>query len=233
MATKKFSTFKDSFASKPTAKGSPQSPKAPSPEDTVMTEKNEMIDGVTEPEVFVPSAFSNLMEEAEADVAAQTEAAQTATNAAKEASPTELAMLKIAQSMEKMMSRQEEVRQIPFNEMKPVTPFNPTGSRTRKEFNRPTWQQDILLNPLTHSEEEMVLFNQLKPGRYINRTVEVIRGGDGGINLRWNGKAMDKRIEFYSQWPDIKLLIRAILKEREDKLARKRANVVDEDEDLD
>lgn len=180
-------------------------------------------------EVTIPSPFSNLMAEAEADVAAQTASVE---EAAKGATPTELAMLKIAQSMERMMNRQEEVRQIPFNEMKPVTPFNPTGSKTRKEFNRPTWQQDILLNPLTHSEEEMILFNQLKPGRYINRTVEVLRGGDGGINLRWNGKAMDKRIEFYSQWPDIKLLLRAMLKEREDKLARKRLNIVDEDEDI-
>ena len=226
------SSFKDAFAQrKPTAKGSPQSPEATSPEEQTMTQSsNEIVDEVKEPEVVVPSVFSNLMAEAEADVAEQTAAA---TEATKGATPTELAMLEIARSMKAMMDRQEAVRQIPFNEMKPVTPFNPKGDRFRKEFNRPTWLQDILLNPLTHSEEEMVLFNQLKPGRYIDRKVEVMRGADGGINLRWNGKAMDKRIEFYSQWPDIKLLLRAILKEREDKLAKKRANVVDENEDLD
>lgn len=144
---------------------------------------------------------------------------------------TSLAMLRIAQSMEKMMARDDRSRQLTITEILPVTPWNPEGKRDRLTFTRPTFMHGIALNPLTHRESEIKLFNALKPGRYLDRKVEVQRGNDGSINLKWEGGKIDKRIEMYSLYPDITTLLTAVIADRLTKEQKKKAGDVYEADD--
>lgn len=142
------------------------------------------------------------------------------------------AMLRIAEAMEKSQQRQDAVRQIPFNELVPDTPFNPKGERNRKGFTRPTFLHGIALNPLTHTQAEMDLFNKLKPGRYLDRKVEVQRSNDGSINVKWEGKNRDLRIEFYTKYPTITLLLEAIIKDREAKEQKRKLGLTYEEDEF-
>lgn len=171
----------------------------------------------------------------EAEILAQAAADVAALPQPSDAAPTidatTAAMLRIAMSMETMMSRQEAVRQIPFNEVKPVTPWNPEGKTDRIGFSRTTYMHGIMLNPMTHTEETLRLFNQLKPGRYIDRKVEVQRGNDGSINIQWPGVRIDQRIEFYGRFNHIDVLLQAILDERKAKEDRRKLGILDDDEE--
>lgn len=135
------------------------------------------------------------------------------------------AMLRIAESMEKAEARREAVRQLGYNEIAPTSPWNPEGKRQRLGFSRPTFLHGIALNSLTHTEEEIALFNQLKPGRYIDRQVEVQLGSGGEVNLQWAGSKTDARITMYTRFPTISLLLKAVIAERQAKEeARKRGD---------
>lgn len=146
--------------------------------------------------------------------------------------PTAAAMLRVAESMEKIVARNESTRQLSYAEILPVTPWNPEGKRNRVGFKRPTFMHGIQLNPLMHSEEEMALFNKLKPGRYIDRKVEVQLTQQGEINIQWAGARADTRIEMYTRFPSITLLLNAVIAEREAKESKRRAGRFDEDEDV-
>jgi hypothetical protein len=142
------------------------------------------------------------------------------------------AMVRVAESMEKIVTRDESVRQLSYSEIKPTSPWNPEGKRVRPKFTRNTYLHGILLNPLTHSEEEIHLFNKLKPGRYLDRKVEVQRNNEGEINLQWAGAKNDMRIEMYTQYPSMTLMLRAIIAEREAKEERRRRGQFDDEEEV-
>lgn len=145
---------------------------------------------------------------------------------------TAAAMLRIAESMEKMEARREAVRQLTYAEILPVSAVNPEGKRNRIAFTRDTYLHGILLNPFQHTEEEIALFNKLKPGRYLDRKVEVQKNNNGDVNLVWEGGKNDNRMQMYSQYPSIVTMLKAIVAEREAKEAKRRAGLVDEDEVL-
>lgn len=210
----------------PTAPTSPQSVEAPPPKETEMSEQPEV------PELPIKDAEvineADLIAESFAEVQKEMDAAA----APPQVDPTMAAMLRIAQSMETMVKRQDEVRQIPLTEIKPVSPWNPEGKMVRLSAKRPMYQHGIPLNPLTLTERTIDLFNQIKPGRYFGRKIEVQRFQDGGVNLQWSGKQLDQRIEFYSQFKHIDEILQAIIIEREQKEARRKAGEFDADEEL-
>lgn len=148
------------------------------------------------------------------------------------ADPTATAMLQIAQSMQAFMERGEATRQRQVHEISPVTPWNPEGKRQRVGFSRPTFQHGIPLDPLTCTEETIRLFNQLKPGRYLGRKIEVQLAQDGAINLQWAGQRIDQRIEFYSKFGHIDDVLRAVLAERTLKEEAKRTGQIEDSEYL-
>lgn len=142
------------------------------------------------------------------------------------------AMLRVAESMERIVSRQEATRQLSINEVLPNSPWNPEGKRVRAKFSRPTFLHGIDLNSLTLFEEEIELFNQLKPGRYIDRKVEVRLTQDGSIDLSWPGAKNDARIEMYSRFPTLASLLKAVIAERKAKEDRRRRGVFDDSDSL-
>ncbi len=142
------------------------------------------------------------------------------------------AMLRVAESMERIVSRNESTRQLSYAEILPVTPFNPEGKRNRIGFKRQTYMHGILLNPMLHTEEEIDLFNQLKPGRYIDRKVEVQLTRSGELNLQWAGSKIDARMAIYTQFPEIKVMLKQIIAERAEKEAKRRRGVFDDEDDI-
>lgn len=143
-----------------------------------------------------------------------------------------MAMLRVAESLEKMEARRESVRQLTYAEITPVSPFNPEGKRVRLTFTRDTYLHGIQLNPFLHTEEEIALFNKLKPGRYLDRKVEVQRNNNGDVNLVWEGGKQDSRIQMYSTYPTIKSMLTAIVAERTAKEEKRKRGEIDEDEVL-
>lgn len=142
------------------------------------------------------------------------------------------AMLRVAESMEKITARQEEFRQVPFAEVKPVSSFNPTGRRDHPTFRRPTFMDGIPLNSLMHTPEEIQLFNQIKPGRYWNRRIEVRRGSSGEIDLIRIGSRLDQRMERNAAFPTLTSMLKAIILERDQQEQRRRSGQFEDDEAL-
>lgn len=142
------------------------------------------------------------------------------------------AMLEIAKSLSSAEQRRESQRQLSITEIKPDSPWNPEGKRDRLKLSRATSLHGIALNPLTHSEEEIALFNKLKPGRYIERRVEVRMTQDGSIDLSWPGAKNDTRIEFYSRFPTLVSLLQAVIAERTEKEDRRRKGIFTDDDSL-
>lgn len=140
------------------------------------------------------------------------------------------AMIRVMESMEKIVARQESTRQIPYNEVKPVSSFNPTGDRNHPQFSRPTHMDGILLNSLMHTAEEIKLFNQLKPGRYWERRIEVRRGSSGEIDLVRLGGRMDQRYERAGRFPTLVSMLEFIIAERKDKERKRREGLYEADE---
>lgn len=227
-----FSAAKERNKHQP-ANGSPKSPEAPPSMEKEMSEQPEVPE-LPKVEVSAAKSYSidesDLLTEQAEDIPPGVAAVDAGQAPAPSLEAYAAAMLRIAESMEKINARAESVRQIPFNEVIPDTPWNPKGKRDRVSFTRPTFLHGIALNPLMHTEEEIQLFNKLKPGRYLDRKVEVQRGNDGSMNLKWEGKKIDQRIMFYSEYPTISLLLSAIIKDREVKEEKRRKGLTYEED---
>jgi hypothetical protein len=143
---------------------------------------------------------------------------------------SEAAMLRVAQAMEKIVTRQDEQRQVGLAEVRPVSSFNPTGDRNHPKFTRLTMMDGITLNSLMHTAEEVNLFNQIKPGRYWDRKIEVRRGSAGEIDLVRIGGKLDQRMERSAKFPTLVSMLTFIIQERERKEQRRKQGLFDDDE---
>lgn len=140
------------------------------------------------------------------------------------------AMLEVAQAVRDMLEQQRAIRQVPYNEIKPVSPWNPEGKRDRVKFIRETYQHGRWVNPMMVTEETITLFNQLKPGRYLDRKVEVNRNSEGAINVTWSNANPTQRMEFYRNYPSIEHVLRACIAERKLKEEKRRRGDIDDNE---
>lgn len=142
------------------------------------------------------------------------------------------AMLKIAESLQGFMQNQERTKQKSYSEILPDSPFNPTGKKNRTRLRGQLFQHGIPVNPLMMTEEEIEIANQLKPGRYVNRSVEVTRMHDGSVNITWPNKRIDQRLEFQSRFPTFVALCQTIVKERLQKEDNRKRGVFESEEIL-
>jgi hypothetical protein len=116
------------------------------------------------------------------------------------------------------------------------TVFNPTGKRNR-QLTRPTFQNGYRVQVDTCSDEEIALFDQLKPGSYLNKLIRVILIDDqdgGQLHINYPNKTADQRMQVAAQvtgYPGAKTgfesMLRKIVAEQEQnkidaKAARKR-----------
>lgn len=77
----------------------------------------------------------------------------------------------IAEVLHRLVDRTEAgpVPQVRIANAKFKTPWNPTGTQDRPSLSRTTFLNGHRLREITLSDEEITLFNKLKPGRYHNR----------------------------------------------------------------
>jgi hypothetical protein len=91
------------------------------------------------------------------------------------------------------------IPQIPINQYKAQTPWNPTGARKRATFNQPSYLNGHRLSNIMHSDEEITKFNQLKPGKYYNRKIVVWQAdtsdGDNALHLQFSNKTSEQKFE--------------------------------------
>lgn len=142
------------------------------------------------------------------------------------------ALLDMATSMKAMVQENQANKQIPLKDIKPVTPWNPEGKRSRLKPRGEIYQNGYLVNPLMMTEEDIELCNKLKPGRYLDRTVTVARQRDGSLYIEYASARTDQRMDFYAKYPTFTSLAAALVKDREAKEERRRRGEFDSEEAL-
>lgn len=132
---------------------------------------------------------SDIFEEAEALTAAPKTASQDALNERMVAAIEALAQ----------KNATGPTPQIPFAQAKHVTPWNPTGTRKRMKFTRPTFINGRKIGELMHTDAEIEKLNALKPGHYHNRKIVVwssdTSDGLSTINLQFPNKTPEQKME--------------------------------------
>jgi hypothetical protein len=126
---------------------------------------------------------------------------------------------------------QEANKTVPFHEVKYDTPWNPSGNRNRPKLRRPVMVSGFPVNPMMLSDAEINLLNQVKPGRYVNRTWEVQKLSDGTINIVYPNRTIDQRVNMAVMAPSLTALCEIILKDRLQQEEKRRRGSFEDDED--
>jgi len=140
------------------------------------------------------------------------------------------ALVDVATAVKLLVEQQGATRQLTMNEIKPVTPWNPEGKRDRIKLKQEVFQHGYYLNPIMMTEATIDLFNQIKPGRYFGRKIEVQRLNNGELNITWSNAKLQDRIEMYMKFPHIDDILKYCIEERKQKEAAKRRGDFSEDE---
>jgi hypothetical protein len=119
-------------------------------------------------------------------------------------------MAKNSQRAEERADEERAMRPIKYHELKPVTPWNPEGKRDRLKLTRQTLVSGYPANPALLTEEEIAGLNALRPGRYLNREVEVVQYNDGSINLLWPNRTVEQRMKWAAEAPNLVTLLTKI-----------------------
>ena len=97
----------------------------------------------------------------------------------------------------------------------PKTPFR---SHKGPALTGDVYLNGIRLNQDQLTDEEIRLTNAIqRPGRYVDRIVEVVISTDGGARvmlIRYGDKDIDRRIELMGHWRTYKELVELIVKEQ-------------------
>lgn len=114
---------------------------------------------------------------------------------------------------------------IPIQNARIPSPWNPEGKKAseRTRFKRPTFQNGRQLFESTLTEQEIDLFNRLKPGRYgpDRRFVVIVRANDRAVQLRYPCKTLEERMEnsAYAAGEGIAGILKKLVAEAEDRKA--------------
>lgn len=93
-----------------------------------------------------------------------------------------------------------EVRQkkVTVAQYKARTPFNPNGERKKGRALRCVmYQNGTRLNPMMLKPEEIVLLNQLKPGKFVSGLVRVVErdnGSDTELHILYDNKTREQQM---------------------------------------
>jgi len=127
-------------------------------------------------------------------------------------------------------AQNEKIRDVPITEIRPITPWNPTGERRTKKYKK-FYMNGALLNPDLMSVEELDLFAQLRPGRYNSRRWEVVRRRDKSLDIRYRNKTFPQRMEMKGDAPALTDMLKKIITEQEAQAERRKRGEYDEDDD--
>lgn len=115
------------------------------------------------------------------------------------------------------------IPQVPITKYAPVTPWNPKGLQ---DYQRPQMTREYLQNgqliELWHvSDSDIQKLNQLQPGIYLDRRVEVVEmasetGQKHVVNIRYNNATQEQRFELKNLFRSFSELLSLILREQEE-----------------
>ena len=113
------------------------------------------------------------------------------------------------------------IKQIPITKYRTKTPFNKKGLKptARPQMTRTYIQNGNQIPPWAVTDEDIEALNQLKPGRYVSRKVEVIErlldnGEPANVEIRYNDSTADHRFELKNYFRSFSELLRLILDEQ-------------------
>ena len=109
------------------------------------------------------------------------------------------------------------IKQVPISRYLAKTPWNPTGSKQRPKLRATFLQNGYEIREAFVTDEQIHLLNQIKPGRYINRKVEVVERNEHGnhsIELRYNNKSIEDRMELKTEARNLTEMLQRIVNEQ-------------------
>lgn len=124
----------------------------------------------------------------------------------------------LAQAIKSAVQETAPTQQVHISQYRGRTPWNPTGKRPHE---RPKLRGEFMQNGQRMiadrlSEKEIGLLNQIKPGRYIGRKVEVIErqsNGEVAVEIRYNNATADQRSELKNEFRNLAELCERIIAE--------------------
>jgi len=125
----------------------------------------------------------------------------------------------LAQAIKAAVEETAPIKQIHISRYNAETPFNPKGT---KAHLRPKLTCTFLQNggrvlPSHLFDAEIHLINKVKPGRYINRLVEIVErveNGEREIDLRYSNASAQQRMENKNHWRDLTELLEKVVAEQ-------------------
>jgi hypothetical protein len=114
------------------------------------------------------------------------------------------------------------VKQIPITKFKHKTPWNPTGRKDslRPQFTRTYYQNGAQIAMWHVTDADIELLNQLRPGRYFDRKVEVVErvgenvGDHASIEIRYNNASADQRFDLKNYFRNFSEMLRLIVEQQ-------------------
>lgn len=82
----------------------------------------------------------------------------------------------------------------------PNTPYTPKDGSPKLKLKRKCHQHGIPLDPDLLTNEQIALFNKLKPGRFLDNWVLVTRRKDRGMDITYPVKTASQRMKLSSQF---------------------------------
>lgn len=104
----------------------------------------------------------------------------------------------LAEALKFAITESSPVQQVHISRYKPITPWNPTGSVRRVPMNGKYFQNGSEIQEWRVTDEDITLLNQLQPGRYMGRKVEVVErnaDGDRSVDIRYSNKDVGQRMD--------------------------------------
>jgi len=123
----------------------------------------------------------------------------------------------LAQAIKAAVEETAPIKQVHISRYVAKTAFNPTGAKKRPKLNC-TFLQNGYEPPTDKMfDEEIELVNQLRPGRYLDRKVEVIErieGNERSIELRYSNGTVEQRMEMKNIARSLREMLRLIVSEQ-------------------
>lgn len=113
------------------------------------------------------------------------------------ASPKEVSVgvTDLAAALVQAINLAKPVEKKTFATRKPKTPWTPKDGSPKLALKRAAHQHGMEVDPEKLSNEEIALFNKLRPGRFMDGIVTVTRRRDRGIDISYPVKTAAQRLK--------------------------------------
>lgn len=101
----------------------------------------------------------------------------------------------LAAALVQAINAAKPVEKKTFATRKAKTPWTPKDGAPKLKLKRAAHQHGVELNPDILSNEEIALFNKLRPGRFLDGFVTVTRRRDRGIDIDYPVKTAAQRLK--------------------------------------